>query len=361
MDDVEEVQEEEISVLEAKSERKLLTNRQFAPSKNLDKQTTMYDNVPGMRQVKVKTPAMIAKERWVNAVRQIIVRIRLAKGQDPFQIKIDEKLSRKAKSDVHVAFNQTIFANEDEINRKLSYSTLAIGNKLLKMSIPNNNANFSNKCQICRSASNWSIGLDDKMKEKSISKAYVSMIKDAENFIYIENQFFISGNCSKSYVRNDIVETIIKKLIEKICNKEKFIVCIAIPLIPGFSGQADKKSGNLIRKTLGYEYGCLSRGPNSIIERISEFTSTPENYVKLFGFRTHGVMPDGNPVTEIVYIHSKLLIIDDKVALIGSANINDRSMLGSRDSELAVIVEDTCQENGFFNGKSALLPKFSYT
>jgi len=28
-----------------------------------------------------------------------------------------------------------------------------------------------------------------------------------------------------------------------------------------------------------------------------------------------------------------LMIIDDRIALIGSANINDRSLLGSRDSE----------------------------
>ncbi len=34
------------------------------------------------------------------------------------------------------------------------------------------------------------------------------------------------------------------------------------------------------------------------------------------------------------------MIIDDRVALIGSANINDRSLLGSRDSELALIIED---------------------
>lgn len=46
------------------------------------------------------------------------------------------------------------------------------------------------------------------------------------------------------------------------------------------------------------------------------------------------------PLTEIIYIHSKLLIVDDRIALIGSANINDRSLLGSRDTELAVIIED---------------------
>ena len=31
------------------------------------------------------------------------------------------------------------------------------------------------------------------------------------------------------------------------------------------------------------------------------------------------------------------MIVDDRVILIGSANINDRSLMGSRDSELAVL------------------------
>lgn len=37
-----------------------------------------------------------------------------------------------------------------------------------------------------------------------------------------------------------------------------------------------------------------------------------------------------------VYVHSKVMIVDDSVALIGSANINDRSLLGSRDSEVSI-------------------------
>ena len=59
----------------------------------------------------------------------------------------------------------------------------------------------------------------------------------------------------------------------------------------------------------------------------------------MFSLRTHDLI-GGKPVTEIIYIHSKLMIVDDRVALIGSANINDRSLKGSRDSELAVVVED---------------------
>ena len=42
------------------------------------------------------------------------------------------------------------------------------------------------------------------------------------------------------------------------------------------------------------------------------------------------------PKTEIIYVHSKIMIVDDNITIIGSANINDRSMLGARDSEIAV-------------------------
>ena len=34
------------------------------------------------------------------------------------------------------------------------------------------------------------------------------------------------------------------------------------------------------------------------------------------------------------------MIVDDQKMIIGSANINDRSLLGDRDSELAMLIED---------------------
>lgn len=46
-------------------------------------------------------------------------------------------------------------------------------------------------------------------------------------------------------------------------------------------------------------------------------------------------------MTEEIYIHSKLMIVDDRSAIVGSANLNDRSLLGSRDSEVCVVLKDT--------------------
>ena len=56
------------------------------------------------------------------------------------------------------------------------------------------------------------------------------------------------------------------------------------------------------------------------------------------GLRTHDISPQGKPTTEMVYPHSKMMIVDDLFALIGSPNINDRSLLGNRDSEIAVTI-----------------------
>ena len=45
------------------------------------------------------------------------------------------------------------------------------------------------------------------------------------------------------------------------------------------------------------------------------------------------------------------MIVDDRCILVGSANINDRSMLGNRDSEIAVAVQDNDWVSGVMNGQ----------
>ena len=64
----------------------------------------------------------------------------------------------------------------------------------------------------------------------------------------------------------------------------------------------------------------------------------------MFGLRTWDLTPGtGVPVSELVYIHSKVMVVDDEWAIIGSANINDRSLVGNRDSEIAAVIHDTAQ------------------
>jgi phospholipase D1/2 len=73
------------------------------------------------------------------------------------------------------------------------------------------------------------------------------------------------------------------------------------------------------------------------IERCFDYVT----FLNLRNWAKLGTGKDERYVTEQIYIHSKLLIVDDRYAILGSANINDRSLLGGRDSELAVLVVDT--------------------
>jgi len=55
------------------------------------------------------------------------------------------------------------------------------------------------------------------------------------------------------------------------------------------------------------------------------------------------------------------MIVDDRVVIIGSANINDRSMLGSRDSEIAVITRDGNHVEIKMDGRPYTASRFAHT
>ena len=56
------------------------------------------------------------------------------------------------------------------------------------------------------------------------------------------------------------------------------------------------------------------------------------------------------------------MIVDDQITIMGSANFNDRSMLGGRDSEIAVVIEDTeiSMIHSTMGGKSVEVEEFSH-
>lgn len=70
-------------------------------------------------------------------------------------------------------------------------------------------------------------------------------------------------------------------------------------------------------------------------ERVSE--AQWSRYLTLLNLRTCEKI-GGVVRTEQIYVHSKLLIVDDRHVVLGSANINDRSQSGKRDSEIAVML-----------------------
>ena len=82
-----------------------------------------------------------------------------------------------------------------------------------------------------------------------------------------------------------------------------------------------------------WQYDTICRGPDSLWQRLLSHTNDPGKYMQFLSLRKHGRLnAESAPQTEIIYVHSKLMIIDDEIVICGSANINDRSLLGDRDS-----------------------------
>ncbi|ROT35499.1 phospholipase D1 [Sodiomyces alkalinus F11] len=214
--------------------------------------------------------------------------------------------------------------------------------------------------QILRSAGNWSLGLDEP--EYSIQNAYIKLIEDSEHLVYMENQFFItSTEVMNTQIVNRIGDALVQRIIRAHEKDEDWKAYILIPLMPGFQNSVDEQEGTSVRLILQCQYYSICRGENSIFGRLRAMGIEPEDYIQFYSLRQWGKMSNGSLVTEQLYIHAKCIIVDDRVALIGSANINERSMRGDRDSELAAVVRDTDMIWSTMAGKPYRVGRFAHT
>ncbi|CAK7205768.1 hypothetical protein SEUCBS139899_008547 [Sporothrix eucalyptigena] len=297
--------------------------------------------------------------------------------------------------------------------------------------------------QLTRSCCEWSSG---HKIEHSIANAYISAITNAEHFVYIENQFFITATSDDQHpVSNKIGRAIVQRILRAHRNGEQFGMIVCMPAVPGFAGDLHADGALGTRAIMEYQYNSISRGKNSIYGAlVANGVQDPQRYLRFYNLRNYdrintaplmsraekasgvayeaarrefddavesgydgyrrdeevhselgdnyhryqaaaagalrdqpdlgktadtvsssymdggpdltkrGWMGEGAPgltgnggeaelaafVSEELYIHTKVLIADDRLVIVGSANLNDRSQLGSHDSEIAVIIED---------------------
>ncbi|KAF8840775.1 phospholipase D [Paxillus ammoniavirescens] len=215
--------------------------------------------------------------------------------------------------------------------------------------------------QICRSAGPWSLGTPNRI-EHSIQDAYLKAIEMSEHFVYIENQFFISSTVINDVkIENKIGDALVRRIIRAHRLGTLWKCCIIIPLFPGFPFPIEHTDASAIRIIVDCQNHTLFRGPNSIHSRLRKEGIDPNDYIAVFSLRSWAQMRDGGVNTEIVYVHSKVCIVDDRLAIIGSANINERSQRGDRDSELAAVIRDTDMLDGTMAGRPFKVGRFAHT
>ncbi|KAH9058083.1 phospholipase D/nuclease [Lactarius vividus] len=335
------------------------------------------------------------------------------------------------------------------------------------------------RVQVVRSVSDWSHGV---LTEHSIQNAYIQLIREANHFIFIENQFFISSTKQSGPVKNQIAAALVERIISAARSGRKFKVVVVIPELPAFAG--DVKSETSLKTIMAGQYRTINRGGNSIYEEIRRAGFEPTDYIRFYHLRVYdrinapmdtliarmeassGVKfneaqvalarqwigdsadPDmptevtikvpeptaegivlsdktevktesyplprsydeavsvikrfehgadvlvgrrheavadtvgqhalqdetdlkaeewlgseeeelNSYVSELSYIHTKLMIVDDRRVIMGSANLNDRSQRGDGDSEIALVVEDDDHIPSYMDGRPYSAGRFA--
>jgi phospholipase D1/2 len=306
--------------------------------------------------------------------------------------------------------------------------------------------------QIVRSSADWSSGI--LPAEHSIQTAYCDLIREAQHYVYIENQFFITATGeNQSPIHNQIGRAIVDAVVRAGQENRKFRVIILIPAIPGFAGDLREDAATGTRAIMDYQYKSICRGENSIFERVKAQGVDPRNHIFFFNLRSYdrlnvnakvkrqeeksgmtykdmqnaevdeleapaddgqeararaadmrrrfggdeadvgkgddgGIIDpdsiaddamltdkkpsteswDGEPEAELknffqeeLYIHAKVCIIDDRYAICGSSNINDRSQIGYHDSELTIIMNDKDRVDTLMDGQPYKAGRHAYT
>ncbi|KAG0077002.1 hypothetical protein BGZ92_002158 [Podila epicladia] len=143
----------------------------------------------------------------------------------------------------------------------------------------------SQKVQILRSSTLWSQGVD---MERSIQDAYLTSIENAEHFIYIENQFFVTlavenGNPD---IKNLIGLALVNRIVRAHNEGKKFRVIVVMPLMPAFEADIMSSEAGTLRKVMHFQYASICRGGNSVLERLTAQGIDSDEYIGFFGLRS---------------------------------------------------------------------------
>ncbi|CAI9117016.1 OLC1v1018324C1 [Oldenlandia corymbosa var. corymbosa] len=195
----------------------------------------------------------------------------------------------------------------------------------------------------------------DLVIDRSIQMAYIQAIRSAQHFIYIENQYFVGSSYAWPHYKaagadNLIPMELALKIASKIRAKERFTVYVVIPMWP--EGVPNSAS---VQEILYWQGQTMQMMYEIIAQELKSSqieNAHPTDYLNFYCLGNREEVRGESPSkvssgTEVVsasqkyrrfmiYVHAKGMIVDDEYVILGSANINQRSMAGSRDTEIAM-------------------------
>uniref|UniRef100_A0ACD5ZBH1 Uncharacterized protein n=1 Tax=Avena sativa TaxID=4498 RepID=A0ACD5ZBH1_AVESA len=196
--------------------------------------------------------------------------------------------------------------------------------------------------------------------EQSIHAAYVVAIRAADRFVYIETERFVGSSyawppsCRHPGAGNLVPMEIALKAASKIRAGERFAAYVVLPMWPAAEGRPGSAP---VQEALFWQAQTMMTMYEVVADAIaaSGAAAHPQDYLNFYclGNREpappplHGWAPEPTGTESpaalarrhgrfMVYVHSKGMIVDDEYVLLGSANINQRSLSGTRDTEIAI-------------------------
>ena len=185
----------------------------------------------------------------------------------------------------------------------------------------------------------WKISGD---VENSIARAYVNAISQADRFIYIETQYLIgSGDLwGRPTVANGIPRAIADRIINRVNKGDPFHAYIVLPMFP--EGAAGDASNGAVRQ---FQWNTMRSMADRVRKGIKGDWRDHLSFYFLANWKDLGgkLASAGKRDARVranrrymIYVHSKMMIVDDRFVILGSANLNERSLNGGRDSEIAI-------------------------
>ncbi|XP_038703693.1 phospholipase D delta-like [Tripterygium wilfordii] len=188
--------------------------------------------------------------------------------------------------------------------------------------------------------------------DKSIQTAYIQAIRSAQHFIYIENQYFLGSSYAWPSYKNAGADNLIPmelalKIASKIRANERFAVYVIVPMWP----EGDPKS-NTMQEILYWQSQTMQMMYDVVaweLKSMQLLDSHPQDYLNFYCVGKREEIPkemsanNGEKVSDsfknqrfMIYVHAKGMVVDDEYVIVGSANINQRSMAGTKDTEIAM-------------------------
>ncbi|XP_010266062.1 PREDICTED: phospholipase D delta-like [Nelumbo nucifera] len=194
--------------------------------------------------------------------------------------------------------------------------------------------------------------------EKSIQTAYIQAIRSAQHFIYIENQYFVGSSYGWPSYKSAGADNLIPmelalKIASKIRAKERFAVYVVIPMWP--EGIPTSASVQEILYWQGQTMQMMYEIIAKELKSVQLENSQVNDYLNFYCLGKREELPkdmlgssslastNGDTASAaqrsrrfMIYVHAKGMIVDDEYVILGSANINERSLAGNRDTEIAM-------------------------